>query len=235
MANGNLCKCLHQVGVGDHRQLEEPRNFKLLKRLDISVDVTSALECLHCGCESTIIHGHLKPSNVLLDDGMTAHIGDFGLAKIISTISSDVAQGQSNSNAIRGTIGYVAPRPGCDGAGFSKWLSRSRIALVLSGVRQGLTSLVELLPNLVQSQRTNLLIKFSFKLISMAHNEDLPQSAIDGRTPEGSGRRKGLPFIPPMAELDTQRWNPRRDTWERRGSIPCRSESLERQRRRLDP
>ncbi|XP_028086205.1 probable LRR receptor-like serine/threonine-protein kinase At3g47570 [Camellia sinensis] len=87
MANGNLCKCLHQVGVGDHRQLEEPRNFKLLKRLDISVDVTSALECLHCGCESTIIHGHLKPSNVLLDDGMTAHIGDFGLAKIISTIS----------------------------------------------------------------------------------------------------------------------------------------------------
>ncbi|XP_028064492.1 probable LRR receptor-like serine/threonine-protein kinase At3g47570 [Camellia sinensis] len=109
MANGNLCKCLHQVGVGDHRQLEEPRNFKLLKRLDISVDVASALECFHCGCESTIIHGDLKPSNVLLDDGMTAHIGDFGLAKIISTISSDVAQGQTNSNAIRGTIGYVAP------------------------------------------------------------------------------------------------------------------------------
>ncbi|XP_028092937.1 probable LRR receptor-like serine/threonine-protein kinase At3g47570 [Camellia sinensis] len=120
MANGNLCKCLHQVGVGDHRQLEEPRNFKLLKRLDISVDVASALECLHCGCESTIIHGDLKPSNVLLDDGMTAHIGDFGLAKIISTISSDVAQGQTNSNAIRGTIGYVAPEvwaaiKGCDG------------------------------------------------------------------------------------------------------------------------
>ncbi|KAL7176605.1 hypothetical protein ACSBR2_030027 [Camellia fascicularis] len=43
---------------------------------------------------------------------MTAHIGDFGLAKIISTVSSDVARGQSNSVAIRGTIGYVAPEYG---------------------------------------------------------------------------------------------------------------------------
>ncbi|GMP79123.1 hypothetical protein CsSME_00034792 [Camellia sinensis var. sinensis] len=106
MANGNLGNWLHQVGVGDHEQLEEPRNLKLIQKLDISTDIASALEYLHCGCESTIIHGDLKPSNVLLDDEMTAHIGDFGLAKIISTVSSDVAQGQSNSVAIRGTIGY---------------------------------------------------------------------------------------------------------------------------------
>ncbi|KAL7220581.1 hypothetical protein ACSBR2_013460 [Camellia fascicularis] len=109
MANGNLDKWLHQVGVGDHGQQEEPKNLKLIHRLDISTDVASALKYLHCGCESTIIHGDLKPSNVLLDDEMAAHIGDFGLAKIISTVSSDVAQGQSNSVAIRGTIGYVAP------------------------------------------------------------------------------------------------------------------------------
>ncbi|XP_028075227.1 putative receptor-like protein kinase At3g47110 isoform X2 [Camellia sinensis] len=113
MANGNLDKWLHQVGMGDHGQLEESRrNLKLTQRLDIATDVASALEYLHCGCELTIIHGDLKPSNVLLDDQMTAHIGDFGLAKIISTFSSDVAQGQSNSVAIRGTIGYVAPEYG---------------------------------------------------------------------------------------------------------------------------
>ncbi|CAL5356751.1 unnamed protein product [Camellia sinensis] len=112
MANGNLGNWLHQVGVGDHGQPEEPRNLKLIQRLDISTDIASALEYLHCGCESTIIHGDLKPSNVLLDDEMTAHIGDFGLAKIISTVSSDMAQGQSNSVAIRGTIGYVAPEYG---------------------------------------------------------------------------------------------------------------------------
>ncbi|GMP79099.1 hypothetical protein CsSME_00034769 [Camellia sinensis var. sinensis] len=112
MANGNLGNWLHQGGVGDHEQLEKPRNLKLIQKLDISMDIASALEYLHCGCESTIIHGDLKPSNVLLDDEMTAHIGDFGLAKIISTVSNDVAQGQSNSAAIRGTIGYVAPEYG---------------------------------------------------------------------------------------------------------------------------
>ncbi|KAL7176604.1 hypothetical protein ACSBR2_030026 [Camellia fascicularis] len=95
MANGNLGKWLHQVGVGDHGQLEEPRiNLKLIQRLDIATDVASALDYLHCGCELTIIRGDLKPSNVLLDDQMTTHIGDFGLAKIISTFSSDVAQGK---------------------------------------------------------------------------------------------------------------------------------------------
>ncbi|GMP79104.1 hypothetical protein CsSME_00034773 [Camellia sinensis var. sinensis] len=109
MANGNLGNWLHQVDVGDHEQLKEPRNLKLIQRLDISIDVASALKYLHCGCESTIIHVDLKPSNILLDDEMTAHIGDFGLAKIISTVSSDVAQGQSNSVPIKGTIGYVAP------------------------------------------------------------------------------------------------------------------------------
>ncbi|CAL5414380.1 unnamed protein product [Camellia sinensis] len=112
MANGNLDKWLHQVGVGDHEQPEKHRNLKLIQRLDISIDVASALDYLHCGCESTIIHGDLKPSNVLLDDEMTAHIGDFGLVKIISTVSSGMAQGQSNSFAIRGTIGYVAPEYG---------------------------------------------------------------------------------------------------------------------------
>ncbi|CAL5414333.1 unnamed protein product [Camellia sinensis] len=112
MANGNLGNWLHQVSVGDNEQLEDPRNLKLIQKMGISIDIDSALEYLHCGCESTIIHGDLKPSNVLLDDEMIVHIGDFGLAKIISTVSSDVAQGQSNSIAIRGTIGYVAPEYG---------------------------------------------------------------------------------------------------------------------------
>ncbi|KAL7176585.1 hypothetical protein ACSBR2_030008 [Camellia fascicularis] len=96
MANGNLDNWLHQARVGDHEQLEEPRNLKLIQKLDIS----------------TVIHGDLKPSNVLLDDEMAANIGDFGLKKIISTVSSDEAQGQSNSIAIRATIGYVAPEYG---------------------------------------------------------------------------------------------------------------------------
>ena len=71
----------------------------------------------------------------------------------------------------------------------------------------------------------------------MAHNEDLPQSAIDGQTPEGGGRREGLPPIPPMADLEPQRHNPRRDARGRRNNSPrhSRSQSPDRQRRRINP
>ncbi|XP_028119927.1 probable LRR receptor-like serine/threonine-protein kinase At3g47570 [Camellia sinensis] len=106
MANGNLGNWLHQDEVGDHEQLEEPRNLTLIQKLDISMDIASALEYLHCGCESTIIHADLKPSNVLLDDEMTNHIGDFGLAKIISTVSSDVAQ-EYGMGDMASTLGNV--------------------------------------------------------------------------------------------------------------------------------
>ncbi|KAL7263562.1 hypothetical protein ACSBR1_001677 [Camellia fascicularis] len=109
MVNGSLENWLHKDGVQNEGQEEESSNLKFIHRLNIAIDVASAIEYLHCHCDSTIIHGDLKPSNVLLDDEMTAHVGDFGLAKIISTVSSEVVQYQSNSTAVRGTIGYVAP------------------------------------------------------------------------------------------------------------------------------
>ncbi|KAF5956663.1 hypothetical protein HYC85_003888 [Camellia sinensis] len=71
-------------------------------------------------------------------------------------------------------------------------------------------------------------------LEAMAHNEDLPQSAIDGQTPKGGGRREGFPFIPPMADLEPQRQNPRRDARGRQGNSPRRSSSPDRQRRMID-
>ncbi|KAL7246591.1 hypothetical protein ACSBR2_001651 [Camellia fascicularis] len=109
MVNGSLEKWLHKDGVQNEGQEEESSNLTFIHRLNIAKDVASAIEYLHCHCDSTIIHGDLKPSNVLLDDEMTAHVGDFGLAKIISTVSSEEVQYQSNSTAVRGTIGYVAP------------------------------------------------------------------------------------------------------------------------------
>ncbi|KAJ9167174.1 hypothetical protein P3X46_021844 [Hevea brasiliensis] len=43
---------------------------------------------------------------------MTAHIGDFGLAKIVASVSGEIQQYQSSSTAIKGSIGYVAPEYG---------------------------------------------------------------------------------------------------------------------------
>ncbi|KAL7176600.1 hypothetical protein ACSBR2_030022 [Camellia fascicularis] len=92
-----------------NRSIKNSDNLKLMERLVISIDITCALEYLHYGCGSTIIHGDLKPSNVRLDDEITAHVGDFGLAKIIYASSNNVSQSQSDSIAIWACIGYAAP------------------------------------------------------------------------------------------------------------------------------
>ncbi|KAJ4870598.1 Receptor-like serine/threonine-protein kinase [Raphanus sativus] len=42
------------------------------------------MEFLHHCCDPPIIHGDVKPSNVLLDAGFRAKIGDFGLARVKS-------------------------------------------------------------------------------------------------------------------------------------------------------
>ncbi|MCO5604516.1 hypothetical protein L7F22_058683 [Adiantum nelumboides] len=61
------------------------------KRFSIIVDTCKALAFLHT-CEPPIIHGDIKPSNVLLDAKFCAKIADFGLARFkkLSTEQSDV-------------------------------------------------------------------------------------------------------------------------------------------------
>ncbi|PPR84159.1 hypothetical protein GOBAR_AA36553 [Gossypium barbadense] len=73
-------------------------------------DVAHALEYLHHRCEIPIIHCDLKPSNILLNEEMVAHISDFGLAKLLSRDS--YSANQSSSLGFRGTIGYARPEYG---------------------------------------------------------------------------------------------------------------------------
>ncbi|KAI3809456.1 hypothetical protein L1987_25432 [Smallanthus sonchifolius] len=66
----------------------------------------SALDYIHNHCIPSIVHGDIKPSNILLDDDMMAHVGDFCLARFLGTSY------QNSSTGIRGTIGYAAPEYG---------------------------------------------------------------------------------------------------------------------------
>ncbi|KAJ4830715.1 hypothetical protein Tsubulata_032663 [Turnera subulata] len=114
MVNGSLEKWLHRGAASTSTEPPgETRNpgLNFIQRLNIAIDIATAVEYLHNGSPSTILHGDLKPNNVLLDDDMVARVGDFGLAKIVSTISS----GDSSSLAIKGSIGYVAPEYGMGG------------------------------------------------------------------------------------------------------------------------
>ncbi|KAM7515082.1 hypothetical protein LguiA_004665 [Lonicera macranthoides] len=75
----------------------------ILERLNIMIDVVSALEYLHQGQTTPILHCDLKPSNVLLDKDMIAHVCDFGIAKLLG---EDECMAQTKTLA---TIGYMAP------------------------------------------------------------------------------------------------------------------------------
>ncbi|ESR34610.1 hypothetical protein CICLE_v10004293mg [Citrus x clementina] len=82
----------------------------IFQRLNIMIDVALALEYLHFGHSTPIIHCDLKPSNVLLDEDMVAHISDFSIAKFLN--GQDQLSMQTQTLA---TIGYMAPEYGVQG------------------------------------------------------------------------------------------------------------------------
>lgn len=93
MPNGSLEKWLYS-----HNYC-----LDLQQRLDIAIDVGVALEYLHHGNMYPIVHCDLKPSNVLLDEDMTAHVADFGISKLFE-------EGEAIRQTITlATIGYMAP------------------------------------------------------------------------------------------------------------------------------
>lgn len=114
MMNGSLEEWLHpENGISLSRGRENTsRRLNVLQRLDIAVDVASALDYLHHHCGTPIVHCDLKPSNVLLDEDMVAHVGDFGLAKFLQKAISTAHENQSSSIGVRGTIGYTPPEYG---------------------------------------------------------------------------------------------------------------------------
>ncbi|KAM7469497.1 hypothetical protein LguiA_007680 [Lonicera macranthoides] len=110
MANGSLDMWLHPQVLGSATTLT------FIERLNLAIDVASAIHYLHNFCEPPIIHCDLKPSNILLDNDLNAHVGDFGLARLLSNSADTFAQAQSSSMGIKGSIGYVAPEYGMSGA-----------------------------------------------------------------------------------------------------------------------
>ncbi|KAM0023117.1 putative protein kinase RLK-Pelle-LRR-XII-1 family [Helianthus debilis subsp. tardiflorus] len=105
MPNGSLDRWLHN----SQHEFEFPQ-LSLIQRVCIALDVAHALDYLHLHAGKTIIHCDLKPSNILLDEDMVAHVGDFGISKILQSEYHN--RYNSSSAGVRGTIGYAAPEYG---------------------------------------------------------------------------------------------------------------------------
>ncbi|XP_062017861.1 probable LRR receptor-like serine/threonine-protein kinase At3g47570 [Rosa rugosa] len=99
MPNGSLDKWLYSPNY----------SLNILQRLNILIDVASALEYLHHGYETPIVHCDLKPRNILLDNDMGAHVTDFGIAKLL-----DGGDSMTRTMTLA-TIGYMAPEYGMEG------------------------------------------------------------------------------------------------------------------------
>ncbi|XP_030949421.1 receptor-like protein kinase FERONIA [Quercus lobata] len=89
IVNGNLFRKLYYTDHDEHDRL----SWK--QRLRICIGVVRALHYLHTGVKHTIIHGDMKPANILLNKKWEAKLSDF------SRFVSD--------STMLDTLGYVDP------------------------------------------------------------------------------------------------------------------------------
>ncbi|KAG6496897.1 putative leucine-rich repeat receptor-like serine/threonine-protein kinase At2g24130 [Zingiber officinale] len=105
MANGSLESHLHNDSC----------RLSLAQRVSICSDIAEGMAYLHHHSPVKVIHCDLKPSNVLLNDEMTALVSDFGISRLVTTVgvgNTVENMGNSTVNMLYGSIGYIAPEYG---------------------------------------------------------------------------------------------------------------------------
>ncbi|GJN35266.1 hypothetical protein PR202_gb24018 [Eleusine coracana subsp. coracana] len=104
MPNGSLDAHLFlDKSTSDADNDKQKQQLTWAVRWQVLRDVASALLYLHEGWDRVVLHRDVKASNVLLDAGMRARLGDFGLAKLHERGANP------STTRVVGTLGYLAP------------------------------------------------------------------------------------------------------------------------------
>jgi serine/threonine protein kinase len=72
-------------------------------RYKIALGLASALHYLHEDAEQCVLHRDIKSANVMLDNGFSTKLGDFGIAKLVDP------RLRTRTTGVAGTYGYMAP------------------------------------------------------------------------------------------------------------------------------
>ncbi|KAJ3693043.1 hypothetical protein LUZ60_012138 [Juncus effusus] len=88
------------------KEKSEPLTWRA--RIRISAEICSALMFLHSTSNKTIvvIHGDLKPANILLDDNLVSRLGDFGICRLLAADANTILFRCSGPT---GTFVYMDP------------------------------------------------------------------------------------------------------------------------------
>ncbi|CAN8264763.1 unnamed protein product [Cochlearia groenlandica] len=94
---------LGSVNLSQFITCGEVESYKWSNILSITIDIAKALDHLHTGMQKPIVHGNLKPKNILLDPSFRPRVSDFGLHLLLS-----LGAGQEILEALAAE-GYKAP------------------------------------------------------------------------------------------------------------------------------
>ncbi|KAB5534885.1 hypothetical protein DKX38_017971 [Salix brachista] len=107
VSNGTLQDKLHGAGREITKSSSTGTVLPWRKRVAIAYQLAQALEYLHEKCPLQIVHGDIKPSNILLDEQLNCKLCDFGFAKM--GFSSAIMPSNNRRQVLMGSPGYTDP------------------------------------------------------------------------------------------------------------------------------
>lgn len=107
MSNGSLERHLYP-SHGLNQGLD------LVQLVSICSDVAEGLAYLHHHSPVKVVHCDLKPSNILLDEDLTALVTDFGISRLVkgddeNLSAKDTVSFSTTDGLLCGSVGYIAP------------------------------------------------------------------------------------------------------------------------------